>query len=332
MESQIPVVYFLPILALTLIYGYLNSLNGAASIVATLVSSRAMAPRRAVLFAAVFMAAGPFLMGAAVAGTIGADMIAVQAQTSTVLAAALVGAIAWVGFTVWLKIPSSATQAFVGSLIGAVLIGFGENAVLLPGVLKTLAALLLSPVLGIVGGYWLVKVFYLLSRRASPRINLWYKRGQVGMCAMLAFAYGANDGQKIIGILVFGLVATKLVQGFQIPLWVVALSAGTMMVGTILGSWSLIHTLGDKFYRVRPVHGFGAQVASGTILLSASILGGPVSSSQVIASAIVGAGSAERVQQVRWRAVRRILSGWLLTLPVSALVGAGVYFLFSKVV
>jgi len=325
------VVYFLPILGLTLIFGYLNSLNGAASIVATLVSSRAMSPRRAILLAALCMSAGPFLMGAAVAGTVGADMVAAQAQTSTVLAAALVGAIAWVLLTVRLKIPSSTTQAFVGSLIGAVLIGFGEDAVLLPGVIKTLAALFLSPILGIIGGYWLVKVCYRLSSHAGPRVNVWFKRGQVGMTAMLALAYGANDGQKIMGILVFGLVATKLVQGFQIPAWVVAFSAGTMMLGTILGSWSLIHTLGDKFYRVRPVHGFGAQVASGTILLSASILGGPVSSSQVIASAIVGAGSAERVQQVRWHTVTRILSGWLLTLPISALAGAGVYLLFSKV-
>ena len=152
------------------------------------------------------------------------------------------------------------------------------------------------------------------------------------LCALLALAYGANDGQKIVGILVFGLVATGLIQSFAVPEWVVALSALTMLLGTLLGSWRLIHTLGNKFYHIRPVHGFGAQVASGTILLSASLLGGPVSSSQVITSAIVGAGSAERMQLVRWQAVRRILSGWLLTLPISALAGAVIYIVLSRVV
>ncbi len=324
-------LYFIPILLLTLIFGYLNSLNGAASIVATLISSRAMTPRRAVFLAALCMCVGPFLLGVAVAGAVGSDMVAIHAQTSEVLVAALLGAIAWMLLTVWLKIPSSATQAFVGSLVGVVWIGFGQDAVLLPGLTKTLVALFLSPILGIVGGYLLVKLCYVISASASPHVNVWFKRGQVVMCALLAVAYGANDGQKIVGILVFGLVATKLVHSFAPPAWVVVFSAATMMFGTLIGSWRLIHTLGDKFYRVRPVHGFGAQVASGTILLSASILGGPVSSSQVIASAIVGAGSAQRIRQVRWQAVQRILSGWLLTLPISALTGAAIYILLGRI-
>jgi len=326
------VLYFIPILLLTLVFGYLNSLNGAASIVATLISSRALSPRRAVLLAALFMCSGPFLLGVAVAGAVGTDMVAVRAQTAHVLVAALAGAIAWVIVAVWLKIPSSTTQAFVGALVGAVWIGFGRDAVLVPGLTKTLLALFLSPVLGIIGGYWLVKACYVCSASASPQVNVWFKRGQVPLCALLALAYGANDGQKIVGILVFGLVATGLIQSFAVPEWVVALSALTMLLGTLLGSWRLIHTLGNKFYHIRPVHGFGAQVASGTILLSASLLGGPVSSSQVITSAIVGAGSAERMQLVRWQAVRRILSGWLLTLPISALAGAVIYIVISQVV
>lgn len=323
-------LYFIPILGLTLVFGYLNSLNGAASIVATLISSRALSPRKALLMAALCMCAGPFLLGAAVAGTVGADMVAPEAQTSNVLVAALVGAIVWVLVAVWLKIPSSTTQAFVGSLVGAVMIGFGHHAVLLPGLTKTLLALFLSPLLGIIGGYWLVKLCYTLSQQATPRVNYTFKRGQIAVCALMAVAYGANDGQKIMGIIAFGLVATGLIHTFAVPAWAVAFSAFTMGLGTLLGSWRLINTLGNSLYRVRPVHGFGAQVASGTILLSASLLGGPVSSSQVIASAIVGAGSAQRLRQVRWQTVRRVLSGWLVTLPLSALAGALTYAVLAR--
>ena len=324
------VVYFIPILLLTLVFGYMNSVNGAATIVATLISSRALSPRRSLILATIGICAGPFLLGVAVAGTIGTDIVAAEAQTSNVLIAALLGAIVWVGLALWLKIPSSTTQAFVGSLIGVVLIGYGQDAVLMPGLTKTLVAIFLSPVLGIVVGFWLVKLCYRLSSSASPRINVWFKRGQVLMCAMMAVAYGANDGQKIMGILAFGLVASGLLTQFAIPTWVVIFSAATMGLGAFLGSWRLIHTIGGGFYRVRPVHGFGAQIASGTILLSASILGGPVSSSQVITSAVVGAGTAERIQQVRWRVVQNVIFAWLLTLPLSALAGAGIYTLLER--
>jgi PiT family inorganic phosphate transporter len=323
-------LYFIPILLLTLVFGYLNSLNGAASIVATLISSRALSPRKALILAALCMCAGPFVLGAAVAGTVGADMVAPEARTADILIAALVGAIFWVLVAVWMKIPSSTTHAFVGSLVGAVVIGFGHDAVLLPGLTKTLVALMLSPVLGIVGGYWLVKLCYSLSADASPQINHTFKRGQVVVCALMAVAYGANDGQKIMGILAFGLVATKLIHNFDVPAWVVVFSALTLGLGAMLGSWRLINVLGNNLYRIRPVHGFGAQVASGTILLSASLLGGPVSTSQVITSAIVGAGSAQRIQQVRWQMVGRVFSAWMFTLPLSALAGGLTYWLLIR--
>lgn len=324
------VLYFIPILLLTLVFGYMNSVNAAGTIVATLISSRALSPRRSLVLATIAMCAGPFILGFAVAGTIGSDIVASQAQTASVLIAALLGAIAWIGLALWLKIPSSTTQAFVGSLIGVVLIGYGRNAVLMPGLTKTLLATFLSPVLGIIVGFWLVKLCYRLSAGASPHVNVWFKRGQVLMCAVMALAYGANDSQKIMGILAFGLVATGLITQFAIPPWVVVFSAATMGLGAFLGSWRLIHTIGGRFYRIRPVHGFGAQMASGTILLTASVLGGPVSTSQVLTSAVIGAGSAERIQQVRWSAVQQVLLAWLLTLPLSALTGAGIYALIER--
>jgi len=323
---------FLPILVLTVIFGYLNSLNGSASIVATLISSRALSPWLAVGLTAASMFLGTFVLGVAVATTMGVDLVTAEAQTVDVLLATLIAAIIWVTFAVWLRIPSSATQAFVGSLAGVVWIGYSLDAMSMSGFGRVLLALFLSPVLGIVGGYWLVKLFFRLGESATPGINKYFKRGQILMCIFLAVSYGANDGQKIMGILAFGLIATKIIHTFAVPEWVIMLSATTMVFGTLIGSWRLIRTLGDKFYRVQPVHGFGAQMASGVVLLSASLLGGPVSSSQVIASAIVGAGSAQRVHLVRWAVVRRILTGWVFTLPISATLGALVYSLIHNLI
>jgi PiT family inorganic phosphate transporter len=217
-------LFFIPILILTLVFGYLNSLNGAATIVATLIASRALRPWQAVGLTAAGMAVGTYLLGVAVATTIGVDLVVTEAQTATVLLATLTACITWVSFAVWLRIPSSATQAFIGSLAGVVWIGYGLDAVSLDGFSRVLLALFLSPVLGVIGGYWLVKLCYRLSQRASPRINNWFKGGQVLMCGLLAVAYGANDGQKIMGILVFGLIATRLIHSFAVPPWAVALS------------------------------------------------------------------------------------------------------------
>lgn len=314
------------ILLLALLYGYLNGQHGSASIVATMISSRALGPRRALALAAIGISAGPFLLGVAVASTIGADLIALEAQTVNVVIAALAGAIVWSTITLWLRIPSSISQALVGGLVGAAWAGFGHQAVLLPGLIKTLVGLFLSPVLGLVAGFWLVRFTYFATASATPHINKWFRRWQILISMVMAIAFGANDGQKIMGVLVLGLVATGFLSQFTVPLWVTAFSAASIGIGTLAGGWKLIHTLGGKFYKIRPIHGFGAQFSSAIVIFAAALLGAPVSGSQVVTSAIVGAGSAERIQQVRWGVARQILIGWLLTLPLSALVAALVYY------
>jgi inorganic phosphate transporter, PiT family len=318
------------ILVLAALYGYLNGQHGSASIVATMISSRAIGPRSALLLAALGITIGPFLLGVAVANTIGIELISPEARTVPVVVAALVGAIVWSSVTLWLNIPSSISQALIGGLIGAALAGFGGDSVMASGLLKALAGLFFSPVLGLFVGFWLVKITYWLAASATPHINIWFKRGQILMSLLMAIAFGANDGQKIMGVVVLGLVAVGFTNSFQVPLWVTALSAATIGIGTLAGGWSLIHKLGGKFYKIRPIHGFSAQLASGLVIFAAAELGGPVSGSQVVISAIVGAGSADRIQQVRWGVARQILVGWMLTLPLSALIAALVYFVTEK--
>ncbi len=315
----------LPILTLCLIYGYLNGLHSSASLTATMISSRAASPRMALFLATMGVALGPFVLGVAVANTIGTQLVRVDATTVQIVIAALLGAIGWGGLMLWFKLPISISQALVGSLIGAVLVGFGAGAVMMPGLLKIILALFVSPLLGILVGFLLVRLVYRLGITAPPSINRWLNRGQLLFSLLLAMFFGANDGQKIMGMVMLGLIATGLRHDFVVPLWVVGFSALAISIGSFVGGWRLMQTLGRGLYTIRPVHGFGTQAASAGILFFASVLGGPVSGSQVITSAIVGAGSADRVQKVRWGAVQHILTSWLLTIPLSAVLGGLVY-------
>ena len=313
------------ILSLCILYGYINGLHGSASVVATVISSRAMGPRAALARAALGIGVGPFLLGVAVANTLGSELLSPAASTAQVIVAALIGAIAWSTLTLKLKIPCSISQALVGGLMGAGIAAVGPTGVQSGGLGKVLLALLLSPLLGLLSAYLLTRVTYRLSRGASPAINRWFRRAQVAMSLLVAVAFGANDGHKIIAVMTLGLVATGLLDSFTVPLWVVVVSALTIALGTLVGGRGVIQTLGSRFYRVRPVHGFSAQMASGMIILMAGLFGGPVSGSQVVTSSILGSGSADRVQMIRWGVVQQILLGWVLTIPLSGLVSFLVY-------
>lgn len=313
------------ILLLAIGYGYLNGLHGSASIVATLISSRALNPRGALLLAAVGVTVGPFLFGVAVANTIGAKLISRDASTAAVVIAALVSTLMWSSLTLRLGIPSSISQTLVGSLLGAAWAGYGWRAILAGGLQTTLAGLFLSPVLGIVIGFVLIRLVYRLCVSATPHINGWFQRGQVLISFLMAMTFGANDSQKMMGVITLGLVATEYSDVFIVPTWVMILSAGAMGFGTWMGGWRLIRTLAGKFYKIRPIEGFGAQMTASLVILGAGLLGGPVSGSQVVTSAIVGVGSGDRIQKVRWLQVQRILMGWALTIPVSAGLSALIY-------
>ncbi len=313
----------LVIIALT--FDFFNGLHDSSNVVATVISTRALSPRRALWMAAIANGVGPLVFGVAVATTIGHEVVAERAVTIPVVYAALLAAIIWNVFTLKVGIPSSTSHALIGGIMGAVWAGYGFGAIELAGLTKVLAALFFSPILGMLAGYWIVRLSFFLARGATPHVNTWFQRGQIVTAATLAMSHGSNDAQKTMGIITLGLVATGSLSHFYVPTWVILASAGAIAFGTLLGGWSLIHTLGAKFYRVRPIHGFSAQTASSAVILGAALLGGPVSTTHVVSSAIVGAGSAERVQKVRWGVVNNIVVSWLLTIPASGAIGALIY-------
>ncbi len=315
------------IIGIALLFDFLNGLHDSSNIVATMISSRALSPRKALGMTAVAEFAGPFLFGIAVATTIGSEVVNPVAISSTVIIAALSSAIVWNLITWYFGWPSSTSHALIGGLIGSVAVAEGFGTIRLAGLEKVLIALFLSPVLGMVFGYLVLKLIYFLARGATPGVNTLFKRAQWGTSVALALSHGTNDAQKTMGIIAMAMVTTGYVAEFDVPWWVITLSAGAIALGTLAGGWRLIRTLGGKFYKIRPVHAFGSQLTSAGIILGAALLGGPVSTTQVVSSAIMGAGSADRVSKVRWTVARDVVVAWVLTIPVAALLAAGLYLL-----
>jgi PiT family inorganic phosphate transporter len=315
-----------PLIAIALLYGFLNGKNDAANVIAPLISTHALPYRRAFILAAIAEGTGPFLFGVAVAKTIGSGVIAPEAITLPVIYAAMLAAITWNTLTLRLGFPSSSSHALVGGLIGAAWISYGTDAVLFSGVLKVVLALFLSPVLGLIAGYVVVKIIYALAYNATPHINKWFQHGQLISALTLGMAHGSNDAQKTMGLITLGLAATGSLATFYVPGWVIVVSAAAMASGTLFGGRHTIRTVGRKFYRIRPVHGFAAQTASSVIILVAGLLGGPVSTSHVVSSALVGGGSADRVQMIRWNVAERIVFSWFVTIPSAASAAVVMYF------
>jgi PiT family inorganic phosphate transporter len=318
------------LVSVALVFNFLNGFHDSSNIVATMISSRALPPRMALGMTAVAEFLAPFIFGVAVAKTIGEDIVAPGTVSIEVIFAALFSAILWDIITWLIGIPSSSSHALIGGIIGAVGVGAGLKAIQMGGLEKVLIALFISPIIGLLAGYLFTKLVFFLARGASPRINWFFKRSQIFTAVALAFSHGTNDAQKTMGIIALGLVTTGYLAQFYIPTWVIALSASAISLGTAFGGWRLIRTLGGKFYKIRPVHGFSTQVTSASIILSAALLGGPVSTTQVVSSAIMGVGSAERLNKVRWGVAGNIALAWLLTIPSTALFAAGLYWLLLR--
>jgi PiT family inorganic phosphate transporter len=316
---------------LALVFDFLNGLHDSSNIVATMISSRAVRPRIALGLTALAEFSGPFIFGVAVAKTIGNDIVSPGTITIEVILAALCSAILWNLLTWYFGIPSSSSHALVGGIIGAVGVGAGLKAIQLGGLEKVLITLFVSPIIGLMAGFLFTRLIFFLAQGASRRINWFFKRSQMITALALGLSHGTNDAQKTMGIIVLGLVTTGYLTHFYVPTWVIALSAGAIALGTALGGWRLIKTLGDKFYKIRPVHGFSTQVTSAAVILGASLVGGPVSTTQVVSSAIMGVGSAERLSKVRWGVAGNIATAWLLTIPATALLAAGLHWLVVRV-
>jgi inorganic phosphate transporter, PiT family len=322
-----PLLIVLIVLAIG--FDFLNGVHDSSNIVATMISSRAIRPRMALTMTAIAEFCGPFIFGVAVANTIGNEIVSSEHLNMLVIIAALSSAIVWNIITWLLGFPSSSSHALIGGIIGAVIISVGFKEIEIAGIIKVLISLFASPVIGFFAGMIIANIIYALSWKATPRINGVFKKLQVFTSIGLALSHGANDSQKTMGIITLGLVISGVLKEFVVPFWVVVICASAIAIGTSVGGWQLIRTLGSKFYKIRPVHGFASQITSAAVILTASLFGGPVSTTQVVSTAIMGVGAAERMSKVRWGVAGEIASAWLFTIPSTALLAAGIYWLIS---
>lgn|SRR5574341_2674919 len=322
----------LTVIIIALVFDFLNGVHDSSNVVATMISSRAVSPRAALGMTALANVLGPFIFGVAVAETIGHEIVTAQAINSEVLLAALAGAIFWNLLTWYLGFPSSSSHALIGGFIGAVVVGAGWQAIQLKGLAKVLIALFASPIIGFLSGYLILRLTILLSWNATPRINVFFRQGQVVTALALALSHGTNDAQKTMGVVTLALVIGGYLSAFQVPTWVIFACALMIGLGTAFGGWRLIRTLGGKFYKIRPVNGFASQLTSAAVILGSSLVGGPVSTTQVVSSAIMGVGAAERANKVRWGVAQDIATAWLMTIPATGLVAAGIYLLLSRLI
>jgi PiT family inorganic phosphate transporter len=320
----------LVLIAVALLFDFLNGFHDSANVVATIIASRAMSARGALVLAALANLAGPFLLGVAVAETIGAEVAHAEAISIAVVLAALLAASLWDVATWYFGIPVSSSHALIGGIVGAAAAGSGLAAIHAQGLWKVVIALLISPFLGFAVALAIMQATLWLLRDATPRANVTLSRVQVLTATALALAHGANDAQKTMGVIAMGLLTLGFTPAFVVPWWVIVLSASAIALGTAVGGWRIIRTLGARFYRIRPIHGFTSQLASATVILAASLAGGPVSTTQVVSMSIVGAGAAERKSKVRWSALNEIAVAWTLTLPATALLAVPLYYLIES--
>jgi PiT family inorganic phosphate transporter len=316
-------VTLLTVLGLALAFDYINGFHDTANAIATSVSTRALKPQYAIVMSAIANFAGAFT-GTAVANTVGNGLISSQVESQTVVAAALVGAIVWNLVTWRLGIPSSSSHALIGGLLGAAAAAAGTGAWNVDGIVgKVLIPLVSSPVAGFVIGLGLMVVIFNVFRRARPRVmNDNFRRLQVVSAAFMAFSHGSNDAQKTMGVMTLALVTAGVLPEFKVPLPVIVAAASAISLGTAAGGWRIIRTMGTRVVKLDPVHGFAAETTAASVIVVASHFGMPVSTTHVISSAILGVGSSDRFNSVRWSVARGIGIAWVLTIPAAALVSA----------
>lgn len=322
MHDLIPLI---PFLALVAIQDILTGIFGAPSIIATMIASESMTPRRAILLSTLAQLVGPFVFGVAVASTVGSEVVESQQITPVMLYAALSATVFWMLFSWYRRIPSSSTHALVGGLLGAVVVGLGPSAVHGSGLLKIFLGLTLTAPLGFLGGFIVTRLCYGRTKTTTPRADKRFNRGQWVASWFLGLAVGSSNAQNVMGITALGLVVSGSLPTFEVPLWVIIVSAVFLAAGNLVGGMRLIRSVGKDFFEIRPIHGFGAEVSSVAVIAVSAMVGGNVSTTHVTSMAIVGAGSAERLSSVRWGFVQKVLLTWVFTIPVTALLAALFY-------
>jgi PiT family inorganic phosphate transporter len=322
-----PLTPIILLIAVALIFDFLNGLHDAANSIATVVSTRVLSPIVAVIWAAFFNFIAFLFFGLHVAETIGTGLIAPEVVDWRVIFGALMGAIGWNLITWWGGIPSSSSHALIGGLIGAGTAKAGTSAIVWAGVSKTVSAIVWSPLLGFTLALLLILIVSWVFFRSNPFFaDRVFRVLQLGSAALYSVGHGANDAQKTMGIIAGLLFAEGLLgPDFYVPLWVVLACQASMALGTLLGGWRIVRTMGSKITRLKPMQGFCAETGGAATLFLATWLGVPVSTTHTITGAIIGVGAARKVSAVRWNIAGGIITAWVLTLPAAALMGAFFY-------
>ena len=320
------------LIAVALIFDYINGFHDAANSIATVVSTRVLSPGQAVVWAAFFNFVAAFGFGTAVAKTIGSGMIDINVVTFAIIFSGLFGAITWDLITWYFGLPTSSSHALIGGYAGAAVAKAGFSAIIPAGWTKTLIFIVLSPLIGLTFGLGLMVAIYWLFRRTTPtRVDKWFRKLQLLSAALFSLNHGANDAQKTMGIIAgvlftvpaYRALVTDAAGKMLIPFWIVLLAHAAIGLGTLSGGWRIIHTMGSRITKLQPVHGFAAETGAAGAVFLATIFGIPVSTTHAITGSSVGVGATRRLSAVRWGVAGQIVWAWVLTIPAAAALGMG---------
>ena len=319
-------VFVIFIILVALAFDYTNGMHDAANSIATVVSTRVLTPRQAVVWAAFFNFVAFLIFGTGVARTIGAGMIDISIVTPQVIFAALLGAIGWNLFTWWMGLPTSSSHALIGGYAGAAIVKAGPAVIIARGWVKTLLFIFVAPVMGMILGVLFITITtWIVHRRNPSRINQAARRLQLLSAALYSLGHGGNDAQKTMGIIASLIYAAGWIKTFHIPLWIVLSAHAAIAMGTLSGGWRIVKTMGQRITKLRPIDGFCAETASAISIFFATHAGVPVSTTHVITGAISGVGAAKRLSAVRWGVTLKIVWAWIFTIPGAALTAGAAY-------
>jgi PiT family inorganic phosphate transporter len=316
---------------LALFFDFINGFHDSANAISTVVATKVLSPVKAVGMAAVGNLIGPLFFSTAIAATIGKGIINLNLVPNNdmlvmMIFSALIGAIVWDLITWYLGLPTSSSHALVGGLIGAGLVAIGRSSVNSAGVETIVAFMVLSPIIGMVAAFILTVIIIRAFYRVSPtRINVYFKKLQLGSAFFYSVTHGTNDAQKTMGIITVLLVAYGSIETFSVPLWVILICQISISLGTFFGGWRIVKTMAQKITKLRPYQGFCAETSGGLVLASMAWLGVPVSTTHVISASIMGVGATDKLSAVRWGMARKIVGAWILTIPASAIIAALTY-------
>jgi PiT family inorganic phosphate transporter len=325
--------FIIVIIGLALLFDFINGMNDAANSVATVVATRVLSPRWAVVWAAFFNFVAAFFFGVHVATTIGKGIVETAIVTPPLILSTLLGAIVWSYFCTHKGFPISVSHSLVGGLIGSALVKSGFRSLLIPGLLKIFLFIFLAPLMGLVLGYIIMIVLYWIVRKKPVRtVDRWFRKLQLLSAALYSLGHGTNDAQKTMGIIAMLLFSTgHLGPTFHVPLWIILSCHFAIAMGTLMGGWRVIETLGMKMTKLKPIHGFSAETAAAISILFSSVIGAPVSTTHTITGSIIGVGATTKFKSIRWGMAYRIVWAWIFTIPGSALLSVVFWWIISLI-